>query len=73
MQMYRMCQVRDYMANARVVEALCLLLDHSNRDVLYSVCGEWILRPLPVLWPRSAPQGSLAPAERVANAATHGR
>jgi len=32
-------EVRDYMANARVVEALCLLLDHSNRDVLYSVCG----------------------------------
>ena len=27
------------MANNRVDEALCLLLDHSSRDVVYSVCG----------------------------------
>jgi hypothetical protein len=32
-------EVRDFMAAARVGEALCLLLDHPNRDVLYSVCG----------------------------------
>ncbi|GIL94202.1 hypothetical protein Vretimale_474 [Volvox reticuliferus] len=32
-------EVRDYMQAARVVEALVLLLDHSNAEVLYSVCG----------------------------------
>ena len=32
-------QVRDFMASARVDEAMCLLLDHPNRDTLYSICG----------------------------------
>ncbi|GLC34652.1 hypothetical protein PLESTB_001238300 [Pleodorina starrii] len=35
-------EVRDYMQAARVVEALVLLLDHSNSEVLYSVCGTLI-------------------------------
>ncbi|EFJ52458.1 hypothetical protein VOLCADRAFT_120276 [Volvox carteri f. nagariensis] len=35
-------EVRDYMQAARVVEALVLLLDHSNAEVLYSVCGTLI-------------------------------
>ncbi|KAK3249599.1 hypothetical protein CYMTET_40976 [Cymbomonas tetramitiformis] len=32
-------EVRDYMAASRVDEVMCLLLDHGNRDVLYSICG----------------------------------
>ncbi|KXZ44037.1 hypothetical protein GPECTOR_75g761 [Gonium pectorale] len=31
--------VRDYMQATRIVDALVLLLDHSNSEVLYSVCG----------------------------------
>ncbi|PNH12894.1 Armadillo repeat-containing protein 2 [Tetrabaena socialis] len=34
--------VRDYMQSSRVVEALVLLLDHGNSEVLYSVCGTLI-------------------------------
>eukprot|EP00899_Mesostigma_viride_P026896 jgi/Mesvir1/7391/Mv19192-RA.1 len=32
-------EVRAYMAAARVDDALILLLDHSNRDILFSACG----------------------------------
>eukprot|EP00198_Chlamydomonas_reinhardtii_P013474 XP_001702811.1 predicted protein [Chlamydomonas reinhardtii] len=38
----RSADVRDYMQATRVVEALVLLLDHSNAEVLYSVCGTLI-------------------------------
>ena len=38
----RLAAVRQYMHECRVVEALLLLLDHSNSEVLYSVCGTLI-------------------------------
>lgn len=38
----RLPAVREYMLQARVLDALVLLLDHGNAEVLYSVCGTLI-------------------------------
>ncbi|KAL6761504.1 hypothetical protein V8C86DRAFT_2432954 [Haematococcus lacustris] len=38
----RTAESRQYLVDARVLEALVLLLDHSSAEVLYSVCGTLI-------------------------------
>jgi hypothetical protein len=35
----RDAEVRAQMAESRVDEALCVLLDHSNREIVFTVCG----------------------------------
>ena len=38
----RVTAAREYMQEARVLEAMLLLLDHSNNELLYSICGTLI-------------------------------
>lgn len=38
----RVPEAREYIQKARVLEAMLLLLDHSNQELLYSVCGTLI-------------------------------
>jgi len=38
----RTAPAREYMEQARVLEAMLLLLDHSNNELLYSICGTLI-------------------------------
>ena len=35
----RDAEVRARMSESRVDEALCVLLDHSNREIVFTVCG----------------------------------
>ncbi|KAG2484488.1 hypothetical protein HYH03_016720 [Edaphochlamys debaryana] len=55
--------VRDYMQAHRIVEALVLLLDHPNSEVLYSVCGTLINFTMDP--GRKAALGSLGGASRL--------